>query len=260
MLSARRLTTLSNRLPGRVGTLAAVVFVFASCNAVKEERRQCPCILSVEMEGLPAYPAALYVNDSLAGEARRDTTLQLWVEKGGNASLVAVSGARPSEDLTVRIPYGRQAPPLYGYRDVADCTADYARARVSMNRHFCTLSVRFTGPPGWGAPLSVALRGSVNGFSLRDGEPLEGEFYCRLDGTSSCRVPRHRPGDPLWMDIVLEDNVLRSFPLGTYLEQAGFDWTAPDLPDQAVDVDVSVSSIRFQTGGWSQVENLEIVI
>lgn len=239
--------------------LTGIVF-WASCNAVKEDRRECPCILSVEMRNLPAYPATLFVNDSLAGEAQRDTTLQVWVTAGGQVTLAAFSGARPAGDMTVRIPHGEQAPALYTYQAGADCTGESVRAVVQMHKQFCLLQVRFLGPPGWGNPLSVVLRGGVNGFSLPDGRPLEGAFRCHLDKTSACRIPRQHPGDPLWLDLLLEDDVLRSFPLGTYLEQAGFDWTAPDLPDKVLEVDVSLTSIRFQAPGWNMVEALDIVI
>lgn len=236
------------------------IVCLASCNVVREERQECPCILSVEMKGLPAYPVTLLVDGQAAGVARRDTTLNVWVEKGGMALVMAVSGAAPSDSLTVRIPYGREAPELYVYTAVADCTGEHARVAVHMHKHYCALNVRFAGPPGWGNPLTVALRGEVNGFSLENGRPLGGAFYCRLDTSSSCRLPRQDPEDPLWLDILLEDNVLRSFPLGTYLENAGYDWNAPDLSDKALDIDIRVTAIRFQTGLWSTVEKLEIVI
>ena len=68
-----------------------------------EKRQDCPCILSVHMKDLPACPAALYVNDSLAGTAQRDSILGIWVY-GGSANLVAVSGAVPADDLLVWSP------------------------------------------------------------------------------------------------------------------------------------------------------------
>lgn len=238
----------------------AAVVIMLSCNVVKEERQDCPCILSVHMKDLPAWPAALYVNGSPAGAAQRDTVLGVWVS-GGTASLTVVSGAVPTPDsLTVRIPYGLQAPPLYAWRANVDCRGETARADVCLRKHFCTLSLRFTGPPGWGRPLSVAVRGSVNGYSLDGGHPLEGAFYCLLSGSGECRLPRQRAGDPLWLDIVLEDRILRSFPLGLYLEAAGYDWYAPDLEDRALEVDVSVTHIRFASAQWSTTQQLEIVI
>ena len=81
-----------------------------------------------------------------------------------------------------------------------------------------------------------------------------------FSGSGVCRLPRQRAGDPLWLDIVLEDRVVRSFPLGTYLEAAGYDWHASDLEDRALEVDVSVTHIRFSSALWSTTQELEIVI
>lgn len=263
--------------------LGSVVF-WTSCSVVKEERQECPCILSVELKALPAYPVALLVNGRAAGEARRDTTMQLWVEKGGQAMLTAVSGASPAEDFAVRVPFGEQAPPLYAYRARADCTGDQVRASVQMSKHFCTLTLRFKGIPEGNRPegaltpflatsglfpsgsfpsgysISAMVRGGVNGFSLDEGRPLEGPFSYRMDGSLSCRIPRQRPGDALWLDLVLQEGVVRSFPLGTYLEKAGYDWTAPDLADASIEADFAVHSIRFLTDDGSRVQELQIVI
>ena len=81
---------------GRAGILAACSgrVIWMSCSAVMEDRRACPCNLSVELKGLPAYPAALYVNGSAAGEALGDTTLTVWVETGGMATVTVVAGER----------------------------------------------------------------------------------------------------------------------------------------------------------------------
>lgn len=268
---------------GRTGTLGAALLgalvFWTSCGAVKEERQECPCVLSVQLKDLPAYPVTLYLNGSVAGEALRDTTLQLWAEKGGQVTLTAVSGAIPAGGDAVTIPYGEQAPALYAYRAQADCTGECAQAVVRMYKHFCTLTLRFkgvlegkgpevaikgdnapSGPFPSGNSISAAVRGGVNGFSLDEGRPLEGAFSCRMDSSLSCRVPRQRPGDPLWLDLVLPDSLVRSFPLGALLEEAGYDWTAPDLADQALEADLSMYTIRFQKGDWSSVEALSIVI
>ena len=228
-----------------------------------EDRRECPCNLSVELNGLPAYPAALLVNGSAAGEALGDTTLTVWVETGGMATVTVVAGAVPSSDRVVWIPYGKESAPLYVFGADVDCTGESAFVRVRMQKQFCTLNLYFKGLAEGCAPsvrpVSVAIRGSVNGYSLVEGKPIPGAFRCSVEGTSA-RLPRQRLGDPLWLDIVLRDSVLRSFPLGTYLEEAGYDWTAPDLPDRDLEIDISVTSIRFRSGTWNEVRELDLVI
>ena len=267
-------------MTGRTGILGAlsIIVFWMSCNVVMEDRRECPCNLSVQMKGLPASPAVLYVNGSVAGKAYGDTTLTVWVEGGGTASVTVVAGAVPSSDWVVRIPYGEASAPLYVFGAEVDCTGESAFVQARLQKQFCTLNLYFKGlteganPQGASAiffategcapsvrPVSVAIRGSVNGYSLVEGKPLPGAFRCGVEGTSA-RLPRQNPGDPLWLDLVMQDSVLRSFPLGTYLEEAGYDWTAPDLPDRDLEIDISVSSIRFQTGTWSTVRELNWVI
>ena len=275
-------------MTGRTGILGAlsIIVFWMSCNVVMEDRRECPCNLSVQMKGLPASPALLYVNGSVAGKAYGDTTLTVWVEGGGTASVTVVAGAVPSSDRVVWIPYGEASTPLYVFGAEVDCTGESAFVQARLQKQFCTLNLYFKGltegdvtegaqpsvakmiadaPCGFAPsvnnsqPFSVSIRGSVNGYSLVEGKPLPGAFRCCVEGTS-VRLPRQNPGDPLWLDLVMQDSVLRSFPLGTYLEEAGYDWTALDLPDRDLEIDISVSSIRFQTGTWSTVRELNWVI
>lgn len=239
--------------------LLSIVF-WASCKLVKEDRRYCPCTLSVVLRDLPAYPLALYVNGAWAGEADADTTLAVWVEKGPRADVVALSGARLLEDGCVHILYGLQAPPLYAFSGVADCSGETGSVTVQLQRHFCTLSLAFEGPPGWGEPYRVQVRGVVGGFRPLDGQPLEGPFLCTLDADYCCRLPRQFASARLWLDIVLPDRILRSFPLDEYLRLAGYDWTAPDLADIPLQINLSITEIRFHMGAWSTVVPLEITI
>ena len=234
--------------------------IWASCIAVKEDRRYCPCTLTVVLQDLPACPVALYVNGIWAGEAAGDTSLAVWVEKGPRAEVVALSGARLQDDGCVHILYGLQAPPLYAFSGEADCSGETGRIDVSLQRHFCTLSLDFEGPLGWGDPYRVQVRGQTGAFRPADGQPVEGPFRCTLGADYRCRLPRQHPSARLWLDIVLPDSILRSFPLDEYLRLAGYDWTAPDLADIPLRIDLSITEIRFRTGAWTTVVPLEISI
>jgi len=236
--------------------------IVASCSAVLEDRRACPCALYVEMKDLSEYPVRLYVNGTPAGEATCDTTLLVRVEKGPEAAVLALSGAAPDASGQVRIPYGSQCPPLYVYAGTADCSGDIGHLFLSsfMTRHFSTLSLRFGGAAGGRVPFSAAVRGCVGGVSLPGGEPVAGDFRCVLSPDFLCRLPRQRPEDPLWLDIMLEDGVVRSFPLDVCLREAAFDWEAPQLEDISLQVNLSVTDIRFTLGRWGSSFPLQISI
>ena len=58
----------------------------------------------------------------------------------------------------------------------------------------------------------------------------------------------------------MEDRVVRTFALGTYIREAGYDWTDTDLEDITIHICLSVTHIRFRIGDWSmeQCSSVEI--
>ena len=274
---------------GRRGLVlsAVIVFLGLSCTIVKEDRRDCPCTLAVEMRSLPASPVRLYANGMLVGEALRDTCLSVMVPKGPRALLAAVagagagsvadsgsvagsgsgdagaSGAVPDTStgaLEVRIPFGSESPPLYAWSAVVDCSGDTGSATVLLARHFCYLALEVVSPPGWAQPFRAAVRGEVDGWSLSASVPTSGLFHCTLSSGFTCRLPRQRPGSELWLDIVMPEGVVRTFSLSAVLLRSGYDWTAPDLSDIGLRLDLSVTQLTLSYGVFSEVFPLEILI
>lgn len=247
----------------RAGWIPALVFLCVmviSCEWIRENRETCPCTLAVELKDLPAWPVMLYVDGAPAGVASHDTTLMVRVEKGPSATVTAVSGARLQDDGTVRIPEGISCPALYTFTGVADCSGESAFLPVRMRKQFCTLSLAFLAPSGWGPPYRTRVRGAAGGLDLAGDVPLDGAFRCSLDGEYRCRLPRQEPSAPLWLDIALADSVLRSFPLDEYLRRAEYDWQAPDLGDVTLEVNLSITGIGFRMGNWHAEIPVEVVI
>ena len=224
----------------------------ASCSLVREDRTDCPCELTVEILGQPAYPVSL----SLTGEGfreeweiPRDTVLRLSVPSPG-VQLLALAGTSPPQGHTIHIPEGCDCPPLYLHTEWVETVKDSARVAVHLEKHFCTLSLLVEGSSGNGNPLQAGVRGCVEGLTL-EGEPLKGSFTCRLDPGDSIRLPRQDPEEELWLDICMPEGVVRSFALGNYMLEAGYDWTAPSLRDLSLEVKLSVTHLTFHTGRWT---------
>ena len=238
-----------------LGGLIGLVFLL-SCS-VKENRTLCPCTLSVELRDIPG-PVSVQV---VAGDhratytARQDTVMVIQAPKG-KIRLMAVCGARLEPEENLEIPYGYECPPVYLYSDLVNTLCDSTRVSVQLNKHFCTLSLKFDGPKGWGEPFWAQIRGNVNGLD-REGQPTEGEFSCRLDAGYTVRLPRQTPEEELWLDISMPDQVVRTFALGTYMLQAGYDWTAPDLDDLPLQIQLSITELLLQTSLWKTVIPLE---
>lgn len=233
----------------------------ASCSLVREDRTDCPCELTVEILGQPLYPVSL----SLTGEGFReqwevpcDTVLRLSVPSPG-VQLLALAGASPPQGHAVHIPEGTDCPPLYLHTEWVETGKDSARVAVRLEKHFCTLSLLVEGPPGDGAPLQADVRGCVEGLTF-EGEALKGPFSCRLDPGNSIRLPRQPPDEELWLDICMPEGVVRSFALGNYMLEAGYDWTAPSLQDLSLEVNLSVTHLSFEIGRWTNVIPLRVEI
>lgn len=241
---------------------SVLVFLLVSCHVVLEDRADCPCTLSI---CLSDRPASVFVAGKMVAENLRDTCLQLWVPRE-DVAVRAVSGLIPEPDGAVNIPYGTDSPPLFLFDTLVNCRRESVAVDICLKKAYCTLSLDFAGPSGWDVPYRVEIRGSVDGFTAA-GEPREGAFHCLLaaeepSGTEhpTCRLPRQGAQAPLWLDIALPEGVVRSFALGTLLQQAGYDWEAPELEDIPLTLDLSVTGLSFLFEQWRDEESMNIVI
>ena len=241
-----------------------LLLLLPSCS-VKEDRTACPCALDLELTGLPVAPVILGVTGegyAFTEVVHRDTVIVLPVPKG-ELAVSAVGGALPEGDGSVRILPGEEAPPLYLFHaDVSASSSEQMILPVRLRKQFCSLELRFTGPPGYGPPFEVEVEGFYDGW-MPDGQPSAGPFSRRLlpgsDGIAVLRLPR-QGNDSLLMHIVFSDRVVRTFALGSYIAASGFDWSAPDLADLSLQVDISLTSVTVSTDLWSHTEDLEVWI
>lgn len=242
--------------------LSALLLV--SCS-IKEDRTSCPCALVLELSSLPVSPVVLGV----AGEGfactevvHSDTLLVLSVPKTAELAISAVGGALAEGDGSIRIPEGEEAPPLYLFHATFSTVAEQVTVPVLLRKQFCRLGLNFTGPPGYGPPFEVEVEGAFSGW-LPDGSPSPGHFTHRLlpgsDGHAMLRLPR-QGDDTLLMHIVFSDQIVRTFALGNYIAASGYDWTAPDLEDLTLHVDISVTSVTISTDLWEITQEIELFI
>ena len=235
-----------------------------TCCSIKENRTDCPCALVLELSSLPVSPVVLGVAGagySCTEVVHSDTLVVLSVPKT-ELEVTAVGGALAEGDGRVRIPEGEEAPPLHLFHTAVSTAAEQVTVPVLLRKQFCRLELTFTGPSGFGPPFEVEVEGAFDGW-LRDGSPVEGAFSRRLlpgaDGRAALRLPR-QGDDSLLMHIVFSDRVVRTFALGHYIAASGYDWTAPDLGDLTLQVDIALTSVTFSIGPWSRSVDLEVWI
>ena len=164
----------------RIVRILLALLLVPSCS-VKENRKACPCALTVDLAGLPVRPVVL----SVAGEGyswtevvHADTVLVLPVPKG-EVAVSAVGGALAEGDGSVRIPEGGEAPPLYLFHAAVSTEAEQVVLPVSLHKQYCALELLFKGPSGYAPPFEVAVEGFYGGWAP-DGSPASGSFSRRL--------------------------------------------------------------------------------
>lgn len=223
-------------------------FLVTSC-IIKEDRSACPCELAVHLSG--PGPVEYRVEDIEGevlhfGSVPRDTVVYCPVPRS-RVRIMAVSGAHL--DGGVRIPYGSESPPVYYYYGEISARGEALKVNAGLHKSYCLLTLVLDGPPGDGEPIGVSVRGVVDGIGP-DGRPAAGDFSCSAV-SGQCSLPRQAPADRLLLDIVMEDRVVRTFALGTYIREAGYDWADIDLEDITLHISLSVTHIRFRIGDWS---------
>lgn len=243
--------------------LLPVLLLLSAC-CVKENRESCPCILTLDLSALPVTPVILSVmrpDYGITKVVHTDTLFTFSVPKGV-VDISAVGGALADEGGGVRIPEGEEAPPLYLFHASIPTDSERVDVPVILHKQFCRLDLTFSGPPGYGPPFDVQVQGFSDGWFV-DGSPSSGPFSVRLhpeaDGRASLRLPR-QGDDSLLLHIVFSDQVVRTFALGHYIAEAGYDWTAPDLEDLSLQVDISLTAVTISTDAWTRTEEIELRI
>lgn len=253
--------------------VAAVFFAVGAGCSVKEDRRECPCRLVLDLrevslqqddclelnitsESETVFSARLdsssFREELVIDVPRKPLKLMAWCgDEGmtGNGGLV--------------IPLGSQCPQVYTCQSELLTVGESFRDTLVMRKNHCVLSVLFRQDETEFVRLS--LRGEVCGYDS-DGIPVEGEFLASVVRDSSAVVacpqvvlPRQQGGE-LYLDVEDDRGKVKSFPLSDFIEATGYDWDAPDLPDLIVTVDYVLTGIFLEIQGWDEEFFFDVVI
>lgn len=248
-----------------------------SCS-VKEDREGCPCFLTLDFEGVETAGLVKKGLDSLvvavgAGE-------DFYVEEGFSlkeivmeyelavpktqVDVIAACGPGLAELSPggVFIPEGSEFPALYLFSDSFSALSGEMRRVVRLHKEYCMLTVSMkTSFNAAARPYRIRLEGNVAGLSM-DGTPAEGLFSCfsspSAGGLCHLNVPRQRDGSLRLEVYFLDSDEVRSFPVGKYILDSGYDWNAQDLEDVNVEMDFSRSSLTVSTSKWKKTLSFEI--
>ena len=170
----------------------------------------------------------------------------------------------------IRIPVGEQMDSLYGFFKMYHTRCESVLCDVELHKEFCTVSFTL-GKDGYSSPYDIEVWGNVAGVSAWDLMPVQGEFrYAPIlkNGVYQVRVPRQVDNS---LELVMleipdqvgydgERGVVDRLPLGEYIARSGYDWTAENLADVNVALDLEMQQVMITVSGWDGVVVMDIVI
>ncbi len=244
-----------------------------SCCSVKEDRSGCPCLLRLDMSDAGAE-APVKVNvlasDGFAcsglygSDGGQDVPEMLFRIPKGPAHVLAVAGDEGcfSDFSGLRIPLGKECPSVFMYTSAVDASGESCEDKVRLCKNYCRISVRMATGPESPYPFSARIIGNVSGYSFM-AVPEYGEFSCAMsqdgEGLFHANVPRQTDSS-LILRMTEDDEVLRDFAIGEYLEAGGYDWTAENLADVELYIDYAKADITFIVEDWELSFSFDVVI
>mgnify|MGYP003313646746 CR=1 FL=1 len=253
-----------------LGVLSSVIL--SSCS-VREARDLCPCTVSICLENLGkealsqmqvdmvicrygdstvCYPAGRVPPSESIGvmqpyfELCSVATGRLWIVTGAMDSLL--------------IPYGMQCPPVYIYSKILDTDREQVQDTVRLHKAFAVMDI--SAPAFLEPQYEMSLRGDICGYDL-SGRTLHGDFNCTLkldkDGLARAAVPR-QTDDKLTLEVRKGPDLVRSYPLGRYIDLSGYDWGEEELQDMRVDIGLESTGITYSSGLWETTRHFSVLL
>ena len=266
----------------------AGMLLLSSCS-VKEDRSGCPCWMTVEMPEQVGHDGGRLDNDDCVvlrlrvnsdedevGYSYQVTeavkpdvgALEYEVPRGsvgvsviGMPDRVGHDGIVGYDGDEIRIPVGEQMDSLYGFFRMFYTRCESVLCDVELHKEFCTVSFTL-GDEGYSSPYDIEVWGNVAGVSAWDLMPVKGDFRyapVQKNGVYQVRVPRQEDNS-LEMVMLDDDDIVDSLPLGEYIARSGYDWTAEDLADVNVALDLEMQQVMITVSGWDGVVVMDIVI
>ena len=258
--------------------LFIVLQSFITCPgcSMKEDRDQCPCILKIVYAEDDALMIAEGVRICLDGAAEGqafkhsdtavtiisglEVSLKAWRGDLDVLSLYPADAERMDEDgeCWFRIREGSSCLEIWTAHSRANTGSDRSVVNCNLRKNHCRLRIIFNGTGNY----EIRARGNVCGYGY-DGKPYPGRFQADAetddDGSLYVCVPRQKDNS-LMLDLISGDGGVRSFAIGNYLAESGYDWNSDDLHDATINIDYAATAVTFTIDKWSRTLQFETVI
>lgn len=255
-------------------------FILAACS-VKEDRDFCPAWIVVYSNGYVAdgCQGSLTCNVSTDGQEsiafgksdfnsfanRGDLVLevprneQVYVDIFCGLDDMALSGS------VLAIPMGCCSDCIYSGHSSVFVRGEEGETGLSLNKDYAQITMSVKGEVPEEYPFYFRIIGNVDGYSLPGGTPHRGEFdYSPNEEPGHLfrvRVPRQLD-DSLLLEIYQKEDgsLVTRQELGKMIIQLGYDWSAADLKDIGLGIDMSEASFTINVEAWDIIETIKIIM
>lgn len=243
-----------------------VALLSVGCS-LKENRLDCPSSVCLDLSEVEQRQVTVCVpeEDIFRQVNTEDSLMFRFQTKSRNPLIVSVfhgQGQCLYPDGEVRIPYGEDSPQLYSFYSEIHPEEIEVTLPVILLKNHCRLTLEFAAEDLPGI-TEITVLGNVDGYKS-SGEVSQGRFKVELsldeiDKSTSLILPR-QIDNSLVLEASFEDRMLRTFALGEYIDKSGYDWTAENLSDLDVLIDLAHYTVFVTSSLWDEPKYFEIEI
>ena len=147
----------------------------------------------------------------------------------------------------------RDNPILYAYASDVAADGETAECRVDFRKNYVKVNLCFSGSETGLCPYDLLVRSNVAGLEMRTLAPVIGKFACvpEISGGKGYQfiIPR-QIDETLSIDLMRGIEIYDTIILGRIIASTGYDWTAEDLADIDLVIDLSKGEISITVSGW----------
>lgn len=237
---------------------AAVTFVSAC--SIKEDRSDCPCSLTVTLHEtteevmISGWSDGRRIINDILKPNDKEYTAKYRVPRG-RCEISALKGYEEfvlSDDVLL-IPEGSQMSCLYACASEVDTDCETAECKVNFKKNHVKVNLSFSDTDTGLSPYDIQVRSNVAGIDMKTLSPVMGNFICTpeiKDGKGYEFVIPRQIDESLSIDLMRGNEKYDTIALGRIIASAGYDWTADELADIDLVIDLPRGEISITVSGW----------
>ena len=249
-----------------------IIALLSSC--IKEGRKECRCRAIMDLSYVMKashLPLLLsvegrdgYLFQDTISKVNYDENYYIYVPKGKiRVNAISCEDGFFTYNKGVVIDKGNQCPQLYSYSSILNSRKEEIREKIITRKNFCLLNIKLKGDENIDyKPFSVEVVGNVGGYDL-NGEPFQSEFFVEIDPNMNNKLSVSLPrqiDNSLVLNIKDKSGIVRTFALGQYIVECGYDWNRNDLEDIDIELDYVYNTFSLKSKVWDEEFNYNIEI